>query len=98
MLFITLFEHKPEGAAVRRDQMAAHLGYLDLNAGAIRVAGSLRSEPGVTPVGACWIVEAPDKAAVEKLCQADPFWQAGLRSKLTILYWSKAFEDRQTPV
>lgn len=76
--------------------MGAHLDYLERHADAIRVAGSLRVTPDESPTGACWIVDAPDKLGVEKLCHADPFWRAGLRSKLTILHWSKAFEDRQT--
>jgi len=96
MLFVALFEDKPEGAVVRREHMDAHIAYLERHADAIRVAGPLRGELSAIPMGACWIVEAPDKAAVERLCQADPFWQAGLRSKLTILHWSKAFEGRQT--
>jgi uncharacterized protein len=98
MLFIAFFEDKPEGGAIRREQMGAHLAYLDSNAAIIRVAGSLRVTPEASPIGGCWIIEAPDKAAVEELCYADPFWRAGLRSKLTILYWSKAFEDRQASI
>lgn len=98
MLFVVLFEDKPENIAIRQKQMAAHLAYLEHNTFRIRVAGSLRVTPEASPTGACWIVDAPDKATVEKLCHEDPFWRSGLRNKLTIFHWSKAFQDRMTSV
>jgi uncharacterized protein YciI len=98
MLFIALFEDDPSRISVREALMTEHLAFLDREAARIRVAGSLRETIHGDPVGACWIVDAADAGTVEALCHADPFWRGGLRRKLTVLHWSKAFEDRLTPV
>ncbi len=98
MLFIAIFEDDPAQTTVRTALMDAHLDYLNQHAETIRVAGSLRTAPDTVPQGACWIVEATDTNAVETLCHEDPFWRGGLRKKLTVLHWSKAFADRMTPI
>lgn len=98
MLFIALFEDNPARIAVRKEFMSAHLTYLEKNSKEIRIAGSLREAPDANPTGACWIIEASDKASAEKLCKEDPFWQEGLRRNVVVLHWSKAFEDREIPI
>lgn len=98
MLFIALFNDDHEKLAVRQKLMSDHLGYLEKNSQEIRLAGSLREFPDANPMGACWIIEAPDKASAERLCKEDPFWQAGLRQNVIVLHWSKAFEDRKTSI
>jgi uncharacterized protein YciI len=98
MLFVVLFQDNPDRLSVRAAFMTAHLAYLDTHRDTIRVAGSLRTDPDVQPLGACWIVEAPDRGAAEALCHDDPFWKAGLRAEVKVLHWSKAFADRLTPV
>ncbi|QNM98031.1 YciI family protein [Chitinimonas koreensis] len=92
MLFVVTFDDRPDAAAVRQREMAAHLDYLRLHGDRIKVAGSLRESPECTPVGACWIVEAADADTVHALVQADPFHRHGLRAGYRVLHWSKAFD------
>lgn len=89
-LFAIRFHDKPGAGELRRQLLQAHLEWVAVQAGMLRVAGSLRESPEATPVGALWVVRAPDKAAVEALIARDPFTTGGLRVGWDIFYWSKA--------
>jgi len=97
VLFAVIFRDKPGQGAVRQQWLDAHIGWVGEHGAVVRVAGSLRHEPGEVPIGSLWIVEAESKAAVDALLRTDPFWTAGLRESVEILHWSKAL-DRLTPV
>ena len=94
MLYAVRFHDRPDRADVRRDQMQAHLAWLDAHRDQVLVAGSLRTEPGTHPVGGLWIVEAEDSAAVDALLRNDPFFVHGLRERHEIHFWSKAHERK----
>jgi len=96
MLFVVLFNDRPEAFALREREMAAHLAFLKQHEKTVKVAGSLRESPEYKPMGACWIVEAANKAAVQALIEADPFHAMGLRASHRILHWSKAFDKAAT--
>lgn len=95
MLFIVRLNDRSDALPKRRQHFDAHLEWLRKNENTILVAGSLRPEPDAEPVGGCWIVEAPDKDAVKTLLTSDPFWTHGVRAKVEILHWSKAFPERR---
>ena len=95
MLFAVRFVDKPDMFAVRQAQLQAHIDWLDAQRGTVLVGGSLRHDPGENPVGGLWLVDAPDKATIERLMRTDPFWIHGLRASYEILHWSKAHPDRQ---
>jgi uncharacterized protein YciI len=94
MLYILLFEDDPAGIELRRQHMQAHLDFLDRYRDRILVAGSLRDGPDGTPSGGLWIVDVADAAAAHALYAEDPFWIEGLRRKVNVKHWSKAFPDR----
>lgn len=89
-LFAIRFHDKPGAGELRRQLLQAHLEWVSAHQDVVRVAGSLRDEPGGTPVGGLWVVRAPSKAAVEALIATDPFTTGGLRAGWDIHYWSKA--------
>jgi len=89
-LFAIRFHDKPGAGELRRELLQAHLEWVAAQGDALRVAGSLRESPEATPVGALWVVRAPDKVAVEALIATDPFTTGGLRAGWDIFYWSKA--------
>jgi uncharacterized protein YciI len=93
MLFVVILTDRPNTAALRQQWLAPHLDWLKLQT-AVRQAGSLREAPDAHPIGGCWIVEAPDFAAVSALLETDPFWVNGLRETVRILQWSVAFPER----
>jgi uncharacterized protein YciI len=89
-LFAVRLHDKPGSAALRRQLLQAHLEWVAAHGDALRAAGSLRESPEATPVGALWVVRAPDRAAVEALIATDPFTTGGLRAGWDIFFWSKA--------
>lgn len=92
-LFAVLFEDDSRLAAeVRQRHMPAHLAFLERNAAAIRAAGPLAEADGA-PGGGLWLVEAPDRAAVETLVHGDPFWPTGLRRSVRVLDWRQVFAE-----
>jgi uncharacterized protein len=89
-LFAVRFHDKPGTGELRQQLLQAHLEWVAAQGEALRVAGSLRESPEAVPVGALWVVRAPDKAAVEALIATDPFTTGGLRAGWDIFWWSKA--------
>ena len=98
MLFAVRFYDRTDCANVRREYMPAHIAWLDEHRQMVLVGGSLRKEKGENPVGGLWLVEAPDKNAVEALISSDPFTIQGLRENYEIFFWSKAFPERKASV
>ena len=93
MLYAVLFEDNPElGADVRRQNMPAHLAFLERNGSRIKSAGPLRSATG-DPAGGLWIVETDSAGSVDALVREDPFWPTGLRRSVRIYVWSQVFAD-----
>lgn len=92
-LFAIRFHDRPGTGVLRRALLQAHLEWVAAHRDAVRVAGSLRETPEATPVGALWVVRAPDKAAVEALIATDPFTTGGLRAGWDIFHWSKALPE-----
>ena len=62
------------------------------------IAGALKEsleEPGQ---GSVWIIEADNKAEVERVYQAEPFFANGLREKVEIYHYIKANADRPVTI
>jgi uncharacterized protein YciI len=94
MLFAVLFTDKPGQAALRSENLEAHVRWVAEHRDTVLVAGSLRVDPGAVPKGGLWIVEAPSKAAVLELMQSDPFYTCGLRQDVEVMHWNKALPDQ----
>ncbi|MCU6433719.1 YciI family protein [Undibacterium sp. Jales W-56] len=95
-LFAVRFHDKPDKLATRSQFLQAHLDWLNIHKNTILVAGSLRLSPDQGAIGGLWIVQAEEKNQIEQLLVEDPFWKAGLRERVEISFWSKAFPDRMT--
>lgn len=93
MIFIVQFDDNPDRADARARHMQEHLAFLERNVGAVRVAGPLADAADNAPAGGLWLVEAADRAAVQALVEADPFWPTGLRRSVRILRWDQVFAD-----
>jgi uncharacterized protein YciI len=94
MLYAVRFHDKPDRAAVRQQQLQAHVDWLARHRDVVLVGGSLRRQAGENPVGGLWLVEAQSKAQIEQLFESDPFWIHGLRERCEILLWSKALPEK----
>jgi hypothetical protein len=98
MLFIARFTDKPNIAELRDKLFPAHLEWLDKNKDKVLVPGSLRPDVDGPSLGGMWIIEAGSKAEAEKVYQTDPFFANGLRAKVEVYFWKKAFEDRKVSI
>jgi len=94
MLFIVRFTDKPNSLSIREQYLQAHIFWLDERRNSILVAGSLRDEPNSNPIGAFWVVEADSKNKVHEIYKSDPFWISGMREKVEVYHWSKAFDEK----
>jgi len=98
MLFVIRFTDKLDSQAIREQYLDAHISWLDQRRESVLVAGSLREEDSSNPVGAFWIVEAKSKSEAAAIFKSDPFWTKGMRGKVEIYHWSKAFSDEKVLV
>jgi uncharacterized protein YciI len=77
-----------EGALPQRlAHYDAHKAFLsDTTAFGVRIvmSGPLTSGDGETMIGSLFVVEAPDRASVERFNAADPFHAAGIWDKVII--------------
>lgn len=98
MLFVIRFTDKPDSQPVREQYLEEHIAWLDKRRESVLVAGSLRQEPDANPVGAFWVVEAESKNRAAEIFESDPFWTNGMREKVEIYHWSKAFPEEKALV
>jgi hypothetical protein len=91
MRWVAIFMDKPGALAIREANAQAHFDYLERHREQIRLAGGVRDEPGGPPDGALWILDnIADRAEAVRLCEADPFFVAGLRASYVLKAWGFA--------
>ncbi|MHC4043393.1 YciI family protein [Bradyrhizobium sp. 23AC] len=87
MLF-AIYAVDPAGVlSLRLANYDAHKTFLSDTSGfgvKIVMSGPLTSDDGATMLGSLFLIEAPDRAAVEAFNRADPFAIAGIWEKVTI--------------
>ncbi|MGN6157309.1 MAG: YciI family protein [Devosia sp.] len=91
MRWVAIFEDKPDALDIREANADAHFEYLERHRDQIRLAGGIRDEPGGPPDGGLWILaNIADRAEAVRLCEADPFFIAGLRRSYVLKAWGFA--------
>ena len=98
MLFIARFTDKPNVAELREKLLKSHFDWLDKHKDKVLLAGSLRPDVDGPSLGGLWIIEANSKAEAEQVYQTDPFFAEGLRAKVEVYVYKKAFEDRKVAI
>lgn len=78
----------------RLQNYEAHKAYLETAPVHILVSGPLMSDDGETMIGSLFLVEAPDKAAVQSFNEADPFRKATVWASIAIHRFSKRVDRR----
>jgi uncharacterized protein YciI len=87
MLFVIHALDKPGALDVRLARYDAHKAFLaDPSPYGIRIvmSGPLTADDGTTMIGSLFLVEAADRAAVERFNRADPFHESGIWERVTI--------------
>jgi len=78
MIFTVTCTDKPGALALRKANVEAHRAHWRESGLDILAAGPLVEDDGETMVGSLFLIEAPDRAAVERVARADPFVKLGV--------------------
>lgn len=87
-LFVLHALDRPDALALRMQHYDAHRAFVEtevelgLN---IVLSGPLQSDDGEVMIGSLFVIDAADRAAVERFAEADPFTQAGVWGELKIV-------------
>jgi uncharacterized protein YciI len=82
-LFILACFDKPNSLDLRTATREAHLAYVRENIALVKVAGPMLDEADGM-AGSLFVMEAPDRAAVEAFNAADPYQRSGLFGQVEI--------------
>jgi len=85
-IFVLMCVDKPGALDLRMATRAAHLAYVGAHLSMVKLAGPLLDDAG-DMAGSMFIIEAPDKAAVEAFSAADPYRIAGLFERVEVRSW-----------
>ncbi|MFI4965364.1 MAG: YciI family protein [Caulobacterales bacterium] len=83
MLFALMCFDRPGSHDLRMTTREAHLAYVRENLALVKVAGPLLDEADGM-AGSLFVLEAPNRAAVEAFNAADPYQKAGLFGQVEI--------------
>ena len=85
MLWIIYCEDRDDGAAaIRTAVREEHLAYLEAHESSLVLGGALLADDGVARLGSVFLVNLPNRAAVEALTLEEPFRKAGLFKRVTV--------------
>lgn len=83
MLFVMICTDTPEGKTIRARARADHIAYFGTIQSKVVHAGPMLDAEGTT-LGSLIILEAADRAEVERIAAADPYAQAGVYASTQI--------------
>lgn len=87
MFFALICHDKPGALALRMDNRADHLAYVQ-RTGVVVQAGPFLDDAG-DMIGSLVILDVPDRAAAQAWADADPYAQAGLFDRVEIMAWKR---------
>jgi hypothetical protein len=85
-LFVLMCVDHPGALETRMSVRADHLAYVREHLSMVRLAGPLLDDAGEM-AGSMFIVEAPDRAAVEAFSAADPYRLANVFERVELRPW-----------
>lgn len=87
MFFALICHDKPGALALRMENRADHLAYVE-KTGVVAQAGPLMDDDGGM-IGSLIILEVADRAAAQRWADADPYARAGLFGRVEIVAWKR---------
>ena len=84
MLFSIHCLDYPDKSQLRQEHYTDHRAHLNNATVTLVLAGPIAADDGATPIGSVFIVDAPDRAAVEAFNRADPFYRLGVWDTATL--------------
>ena len=98
MLFMAEFGPHADKPGVLEEQLEPHLEYLKQVHGKVLLSATKHAPDGNKAAGFVWLIEAESEDEAKQLCQADPFWTAGLRTSFQLSRLTKALPDHTASI
>jgi hypothetical protein len=89
MLYVIRCTDKPGHQDVRKANRDSHIAMLEEYGERIIAAGPTLEDDGDGMTGSVIILEAPDRTAVDRFLQNDPYAKAGLFERVEVSRWKK---------
>jgi uncharacterized protein YciI len=90
MLFVATCTDKPDSSALRLENRAQHLNYLNGLGAKVKAGGALLSADRASVIGSMLILECADEAEIAALLADDPYARAGLFASIDVKPWRQA--------
>ncbi|MDH5750026.1 MAG: YciI family protein [Rhodospirillales bacterium] len=94
MLFLIYCIDRPGSAEARAAAMQPHIDYLATGPIKIVMSGPLTSDDGGTVIGSLYLVEAANRAEVEKFQNNDPLVAADIWETIEVRAFNKRIDNR----
>jgi hypothetical protein len=82
---------KPNTRETRQQVRPPHLDYLEKNKALLLACGAKLNDDGSDAGGGIYILDVDSREEAENFLKADPFCQAGLFERHTVMRWRKAY-------
>jgi uncharacterized protein YciI len=89
MLFVMFCIDRTGVEEKRRQVMPAHIEYLATNPIKIVMSGPLVSDDGGKTIGSLYMLDAANRAEIEKFQRADPLYNAGIWEMVEVRAFNK---------
>lgn len=89
MHWVLVNRDRADGLETRLATREAHLTWVLENLEPVVRAGPLLADDGETMIGSLFVLDLPDRAAVEAWTAGDPYRRAGLFASTEILAWDE---------
>ena len=87
MLFLIKAENVPDGAALRKSTIPAHVAYLNQYKSRFICGGPMLSDDGNDVIGSVMVLDMPSREALDSFLAKEPYNMAGLFRKIEIARW-----------
>lgn len=94
MHFVIRCLDKPDALETRLATMQAHKDYIATNPIKVLLSGPLTRDDGETVIGSFFLVEAADRAEVERFQRDDPLYQASIWQSIEVDAFAKRIDNR----
>lgn len=95
MLFVISCLDKPGALETRLATMQAHKDYVATDPIKVLLSGPLTEDDGETIIGSFFMVEAADRAEVERFQRNDPLYQASIWQSIEVRAFAKRIDNRE---
>ena len=89
MLYVMFCIDRPGAEEKRKQVIPAHVEYLASNPIKVVMSGPLVADDGAKTVGSFFLLEAADRAEIERFQGADPLYNAGVWESVGVRRFNK---------